>query len=68
MTRRFENIVRPFETPRIGPPQRIFSPYQEASETTLLQLGRGGSGKVMNGSYSFTQTHYMDTRLKESAA
>lgn len=67
MTTRFENIVRPFESPRIGPPQRIFSPYQQTGENVTLTFGRSGKGKVMNGSYTATINVYMDSTFVETA-
>jgi hypothetical protein len=67
MSRRLENIVRPFETPKVTPPQRIFAPYQTTIETTALTLGKNGRGKIMNGSYNSTLTVYLDTILREKA-
>ncbi len=61
-----ERIVRPFQTQEVSPPQRVLTDYQtDAPDSITLEYGRGGSGKLLQGSYSNTVTLYMDTKLKE---
>lgn len=53
-----ENIVRPFQTNEVTPAQTYYLPGQIGLPNVVLRLGRGGSGKVLTGSYSYTQTFY----------
>jgi hypothetical protein len=53
-----ENIVRPFQTNEVTPAQTYYLPGQIGLPNVTLRLGRGGSGKVLTGSYSYTQTFY----------
>jgi hypothetical protein len=63
--RSLERVVRPFETPRRQSPQRTLVPYGAATENITLVFGEGGSGKVLNGTYNYTQTFYIDERWIE---
>lgn len=58
MSNDFESIVRPFQTNQITPAQTYYLPGQIGVPNVVLRLGRGGSGKVLTGSYSFTETKY----------
>ncbi len=63
-----ERVVRPFQTNVISPPQRVLTDYQAEPEPEIMvEYGRGGSGKILQGSYSQTTTLYMDTKLKETS-
>lgn len=53
-----ESIVRPFQTGEVTPAQTYYLPGQIGLPNVVLRLGRGGSGKVLTGSYSYTQTFY----------
>lgn len=65
MAARFEKIVRPFETREVSSSHRILSAYTTEDRNIIATFGRGGSGKTLSGSLSFTQTYYMDKKYKE---
>jgi len=54
----FESIVRPFQTNQVTPAQTVYLPGQVGTPTVILRIGRGGSGKTLTGSYSYSQTFY----------
>lgn len=65
---RLENIVRPFQTREISPPRTVLKTYAVENQKRIkLAIGKTGKPKVMAGSYSSTQSVYMDTKLKEFA-
>jgi hypothetical protein len=59
MSQEFETLVRPFQTNDITPAQTYYLPGQIGIPNVVLRLGRGGSGKVLTGSYSYSATFYM---------
>ena len=58
MSNDFESIVRPFQAGQVTPAQTYYLPGQIGVPNVVLRLGRGGSGKVLTGSYSYTATFY----------
>ena len=67
MSQDIESIVRPFQTNQVTPAQTYYAPGQVGVPNVILRLGRGGSGKVLTGSYSFTTTKYCDGAETEKA-
>lgn len=61
----FETIVRPFQLPRNSPAARVITDNEQSMPPVLIQIGRDGTGKVFNGSYSLTQTYYMTKYVVE---
>ncbi len=55
----FESLVRPFQSGEVTPAQAYYLPGQAGVPNVVLRLGRGGSGKVLTGSYSYSQTFYL---------
>jgi hypothetical protein len=55
-----ENLIRPFETPRVSPPKAVAVSAVQAAQPVKLAFGRNGTGKTMNGTYSSTVTSYCD--------
>jgi hypothetical protein len=54
-----ESLVRPFQTGEITPAQTYYQPGQIGVPNVILRIGRSASGKVLQGNYNFTETHYM---------
>jgi hypothetical protein len=67
MTSDLESIVRPFQTNQITPAQTYYAPGQVGVPSVILRIGRGGSGKVLTGSYSYTASFYVDGSETEKA-
>lgn len=65
MSNDLETIVRPSETLDYAPARVYYSPGQVGVPNKILQIGRGGGGKVLNGSYSANQTFYMKQYVNE---
>jgi hypothetical protein len=61
-----ENLIRPFETPRVSPPKAAAVSAVQAAQTVQLSFGRNGTGKTMNGTYSSTVTSYCASADNES--
>lgn len=55
----FESIVRPFQDLGVSPPQQYFPVGQVGIPPVIVRAGRSGGGRVLNGSFSSTQTTYM---------
>lgn len=64
---RLETVVRPFATKDVSPPQRYVAAGQQANPPVLLQWGRGGRGRVFNGSYSLSKSYYCDQHINEKS-
>jgi hypothetical protein len=62
-----EQIVRPFQRTGVSYPTRIFNPTQKAAEDTVLALGKEGSTKTFNESFSEKVTTYKDQEVKEKS-
>jgi hypothetical protein len=62
-----ESIVRPFQTNQITPAQTYYAPGQVGVPNVILRLGRGGSGKMLTGSFSYTASIYVDGSDTEKA-
>jgi hypothetical protein len=65
MSNDLESIVRPFQTNPITPAQTYYAPGQVGVPNVILRIGRGGSGKVLTGSYSYTATFYCKAYVNE---
>jgi hypothetical protein len=65
MSSELESIVRPSQLLDYAPAKTSYSPGQVGVANTRLQIGRGGSGKVLNGSYSATTSYYMTQYVNE---
>lgn len=65
MSNEIEAIVRPSQTQDYAPARVFYNPGQIGVPNTHLQIGRSGSGKVLNGSYSARATHYMTQYANE---
>lgn len=59
MSTEFESLVRPFQDRSTTPAQTYFQPAQIGVPNVKLNIGRNGSGKVMQGSYSYSATFYV---------
>ena len=62
-----EQIVRPFQRTGVSYPTRIFDPTQKSAEDTVLALGKEGSTKTFNESFSEKVTTYKDQEIKEKS-
>jgi hypothetical protein len=60
-----EKVVRPAQTGEVTPPRRVVNASEGPTEQAGFKAGRGGSGKSMNGSYSFQQTFYCEQHVNE---
>lgn len=59
MSEEFESLIRPFQTNEVTPAQTYYLPGQIGVPNVILNIGRGGSGKVMTGSSSADRSNYM---------
>ena len=62
-----ERIVRPFQRSGVSYPTRMFDPTRTESEDTVLMLGKEGSTKTFNESFSSRVTTYKDQEIKEQS-
>lgn len=53
-----ESLVRPFLLPDNAPPHRLETVSEQDAPIVRLMIGLGGTGKLMNGSYSFNESFY----------
>ena len=60
-----EQIIRPFQDGRVSPPQQYFQQGQVGVPPVILRFGRGGSGKLLNGSVNYSQTFYCTSYIIE---
>ena len=60
MSNELESIIRPFQTNDITPSQTYYVPGQIGVAPIYLRIGRGGSGKVLTGNYSYDETFYIE--------
>lgn len=65
MSNELESIVRPSQALDYAPAKTFYNPGQVGVPNTRLQIGRGGSGKVLNGSFSATTSYYMTEYVNE---
>lgn len=65
MSNDLETIVRPSQTGDFAPAKVYYVPGQIGVPNTRLQIGRSGSGKVLNGSYNANASHYMTQYANE---
>lgn len=62
-----EQIVRPFTRTGVSYPVRIFNPTGREAKDTTLMLGKEGSTKTFNESFSQRVTTYKDHEIKEKS-
>jgi len=62
-----EQIIRPFQDGRVSPPQQYFQAGQVGVPPVVLRFGRGGQGRVLNGSINFSESYYMTRYYAEKA-
>lgn len=62
-----ENIVRPFQDGRVSIPKQYFQRGQVGVPPVILRFGRGGGGKTLNGSISFSQSNYCTAYINEKS-
>lgn len=60
-----ESIVRPFQTPQSAPAKPYQTAGRAAPQNVILQFGRTGGGKVLNGSTSYSATFYVKQYVNE---
>ena len=65
MTGRLEDIVRPFETNVVTPPQTVPAAQVVSIKNTVINPGAQGSVKTMSGRYDLTITYYLDNKPTE---
>jgi len=65
MSSGLESVVRPFQLAERSVPFRSVTPGQKAIRPVLLQFGRAGGGKTMQGSYSYSASFYCDAHVVE---
>ncbi len=63
----FDGIIRPFVGDSVSPPQQYFQQGQVGVPPVILRFGRGGGGKIINGSINSTETFYMTQYYAEKA-
>jgi hypothetical protein len=62
-----ESIVRPFQTPDNAPARPFFTAGKAAPQNVILQFGRAGGGRVLNGSSSYSASFYMTQYTNEKS-
>jgi hypothetical protein len=63
-----EQIVRPFQLPNVSYPSRIFDESNpKVVEDPVLEIGREGSTKAFNESFSEDVSTYRDAEIKEKS-
>lgn len=63
-----ETIVRPFQTPDFAPARPYFRPGKTGAPNVVLQFGRNGGGKTLNGSLSYSASFYMTQYVNEKSS
>lgn len=60
MSNALQGIIRPFQTGETSPPRMVpFATPTQVASLVKLRIGRSGSVKSFNGSYSASQTLYV---------
>jgi hypothetical protein len=62
-----ESIVRPFQTPDSSPARPFFVAGKAGVPNVIMQFGRGGGGRVLNGSLSYSASFYMTQYVNEKS-
>lgn len=60
-----ESIVRPFQTPDVSLSRPIYPSVKAAPPNVILQAGRKGGGRTLNGSGSSSASFYMTQYVNE---
>lgn len=59
-----ETVIRPF-VGKDTTPRRVTNDPPQQTANVVLQIGKSGTGKVFNGSYSASATTYKDHNYAE---
>jgi len=62
----FETVVRAFQTKQSTPPIKLEVAATQDQQPIVLQIGRGGTGKTLTGSFSSSLTVYQAKAAVES--
>lgn len=62
---KFDHIVRPFQTPQVTYPTRIFDPSRPAVEDVVKTFGEEGNATSFGTSFQSSVTSYVDQKTKE---
>jgi hypothetical protein len=65
MTTNLENLIRPFQTGEVTPPQSVPEANVVANRNVVLNVGASGQVKTMNGAYNLDVSFYLTRRPKE---
>ena len=65
MSTEFESLIRPFQNNSTTPSQTYYLSGQIGVLPIKLLIGRGGSGKIMQGSNSYSATFYVSKHENE---
>lgn len=66
MTANLEGIVRPFQTPDIGPAKPVpTATATSVQQNTIINPGKNGQVKTFSGSYNLTISYYYVKKPKE---
>jgi len=63
-----EKVVRPYQLRQNSPPIRLEVASAVDPQPVILRIGRsggGGSGKILNGSYSYSASFYLQKTAVE---
>ncbi|WP_375782919.1 hypothetical protein ACE10Z_23685 [Bradyrhizobium sp. Pha-3] len=60
-----ESIVRPFQTPGVALGRPFYPAGKAGAPNVILQFGRGGGGKVLNGNATYSASFYMTQYVNE---
>lgn len=60
-----ETIVRQFQTGDTAPARPFYNAGNAAPPNVILQFGRGGGGRVFNGSFASSASYYMTQYVNE---
>lgn len=60
MSTELESLIRPFQNNDVTPSQTYYATGLIGQPNVILRLGRNGSGKVINGSYSNSAAYYCE--------
>lgn len=62
-----EDVIRPFQDGSASVPKQYFEQGQVGVPPLILRFGRGGGGKVLNGSVNINVTSYCTAYTNEKA-
>lgn len=62
-----EQVVRPFQSKQVTYPARVFDSTQETAEDVIVLIGKEGTTKTFNESFSSSITQYTEMKSKEKS-